>query len=72
MWLTPHPQQALDAELALNIPDDVRAESQALHEMVSEKLPRDVYMANLPTSEKNAPGAASDTSSQKKKKPKAK
>jgi len=62
--------EILEAELALEIPPEVRAQSQALEEILSEKLPRDMYMASLPTSSKNAPGAGSDTSSKKKRKKK--
>lgn len=62
--------QMLEAELALDIPPADRAQSQALEEIMSERLPRDTYMASLPTSSKNAPGAGSDTSSKKKKKKK--
>ena len=62
--------EMLEAELALDIPLADRAQSQALEEIMSEKLPRDTYMASLPTSSKNAPGGGSDTSSKKKKKKK--
>ena len=68
-------KKALEAELALNVPPDVRAESQALHEIVTEKAPRDIFMMELPTSEANAPGAAAEpaaSATAKKKRPKAK
>ena len=47
---------ALKEELALNVPPEVRAQSQALEEIRAEKLPRDVFMSSLPTSERNRPG----------------
>ena len=68
-------KKALEAELALNVPPDVRAESQALHEIVTEKAPRDIFMMEWPTSEANAPGTAAEpaaSATAKKKRPKAK